>query len=225
MRTLAIIGAGGVGGALGRRWAGAGRRVLFASRAPTSPKIAALVAAAGPNAAAAGLAEAAAQADAAALTLPWEAVAETLPPLADALAGKVLIDATNPLGPVEGGLGLLVGHRDSGGEIVQRLAPRARVVKAFNTVGVEVMANPSFPGGAPALFLAGDDAAAKAEVAALAEATGFAPIDAGPLRNARLTEAHAMLWIDLALFRGLGRDWALAKLDRAGPAAAAPPTQ
>jgi hypothetical protein len=64
------------------------------------------------------------------------------------------------------------------------------------------------------MFVAGDDAANKPKVVALVAALGFDVIDAGPLRNARLLEAHAMLWIELALKRGQGRDWAFAVVRR-----------
>jgi predicted dinucleotide-binding enzyme len=64
------------------------------------------------------------------------------------------------------------------------------------------------------MFVAGDDAANKPKVMALVGDLGFEVIDAGPLRNARLLEAHAMLWIDLALKRGQGRDWAFAVVRR-----------
>jgi predicted dinucleotide-binding enzyme len=76
------------------------------------------------------------------------------------------------------------------------------------------MADPVFRGVRSVMFVAGDDAGAKPKVIALLAALGFEVIDAGPLRNARLLEAHAMLWIELALNRGLGRDFAFAIVRR-----------
>jgi predicted dinucleotide-binding enzyme len=76
------------------------------------------------------------------------------------------------------------------------------------------MADPVVGGVKSVMFVAGDDAASKPKVIALLAALGFEVIDAGPLRNARLLEAHAMLWIELALKRGLGRDFAFAILRR-----------
>jgi hypothetical protein len=76
------------------------------------------------------------------------------------------------------------------------------------------MAEPIFHGVKSVMFVAGDDAANKPKVMDLVGGLGFEMIDAGPLRNARLLEAHAMLWIDLALQRGLGRDWAFAIVRR-----------
>ena len=76
------------------------------------------------------------------------------------------------------------------------------------------MANPVFKGVKSVMFVAGDDAAAKPKVMQAVGDLGFEVIDAGPLRNARLLEAHAMLWIDLALVRGQGRDFAFGILRR-----------
>ena len=93
-------------------------------------------------------------------------------------------------------------------------AAGASVFKTLNTTGYGNMAEPAFYGVKSVMFVAGDDAAAKPKVIALVAALGFEVIDAGPLRNARLLEAHAMLWIELALKRGLGRDFAFAILRR-----------
>jgi predicted dinucleotide-binding enzyme len=76
------------------------------------------------------------------------------------------------------------------------------------------MANPAFDGVKSVMFVAGDDAANKPTVIGLVAALGFDVVDAGPLRNARLLEAHAMLWIELATKRGLGRDFAFAIVRR-----------
>ena len=90
----------------------------------------------------------------------------------------------------------------------------AKVVKAFNTVGANIMANPSFGADRPALFYCGDDATAKQTTKQLAEAIGFEALDAGPLTQARLLEPFALLWISLALKYGYGRDIAFKLLLR-----------
>jgi hypothetical protein len=77
-------------------------------------------------------------------------------------------------------------------------------VKAFNTTGAHNMADPRFGGQSASMFVCGDDAGAKRTVAALAEALGFEPVDAGPLTQARLLEPVAMLWISMALAHGHG---------------------
>jgi predicted dinucleotide-binding enzyme len=111
------------------------------------------------------------------------------------LEGKVLVDATNPLAPADGGMGLFVGTTDSLGEQVQRAVPGARVVKAYNTVGAAFMVDPDLPGGPPTMFTAGDDADAKATVAQLLQETGWDVADLGGIAASRWLEALAMAWV------------------------------
>src|SRR5262249_48773928 len=89
---------------------------------------------------------------------------------------------------------------------VARWAPGARVVKAFNTIGAQHMTDPRVGGERASMFLCGDDADARRIVAQLAETLGFEPVDAGPLRQARLLEPLALLWISLAYAHGQGPD-------------------
>ncbi|HLI85077.1 MAG TPA: hypothetical protein VKV17_14240 [Bryobacteraceae bacterium] len=77
-------------------------------------------------------------------------------------------------------------------------------MKAFNTVGANIMANPAFGQSKVALFYCGDDPEAKQIVSKLISELGFEPLDAGPLKQARLLEPFAMLWISLALQYGYG---------------------
>ena len=130
------------------------------------------------------------------------------------VSGKIILDATNPLVRGPDGINLEIGHSTSAGEKVQGWATGASVFKTLNTTGFGNMANPVFNGVKSVMFVAGDDAANKPKAMALVGELGFDVVDAGPLRNARLLEAHAMLWIDLALARGLGRDWAFARVKR-----------
>ena len=201
--NIGIIGSGNVGGTLGTRWAALGHTVVFSSRNPGSSEMRELVARAGPGARAASAAEAAASSEAVLLATPWPATRQAIESAGD-LAGKILIDATNPLLP--GLAGLEFGGTASGGEQVASWASGARVVKAFNTVGFNVMADPRFGDRPAALFYCGDDADAKRAVHQLASGMGFQALDAGPLRQARLLEPFALLWISLALVQGYGRD-------------------
>ncbi len=210
---IGIIGSGNVGGTLGVRFAGAGHTVVFASRKPDSAEMAELVARAGNGARAATAAETVAVSDVILLATPWPATREILEGVGG-LAGKVLIDATNPLLPMLAGLEY--GTTTSGAEQVAAWAPGARVVKAFNTIGFNVMADPSFGGTKAVLFYCGDDAAAKAQVGELAGAIGFDARDAGPLTQARLLEPFALLWISLALQHGYGRGIGFQFLQRGG---------
>jgi predicted dinucleotide-binding enzyme len=211
---LAIIGAGNVGGALGTNWAkNAGHDIVFGVRDPKAEKTQRLVAAIGAKARATTPAEAAMSAEVIVLSTPWPATEAAIRSMGN-LKGKIVLDATNPLTRGPDGIGLEIGHAISGGEKVQGWAAGASVFKTLNTTGFGNMANPVFKGVKSVMFVAGDDAANKSKVMELVGQLGFEVIDAGPLRNARLLEAHAMLWIDLALARGQGRDFAFGILRR-----------
>jgi len=210
---IAIIGAGNVGGALGTNWAGKGHDILFGVRDPKAEKAQAVVAKIGAKARAVSPAEAAAAADVIVLSTPWPAAEAAIRSMGS-LKGKIVLDATNPLTRGPDGIALEIGHSISAGEKVQGWAQAASVFKTLNTTGFGNMANPVFKGVKSVMFVAGDDAANKPKVMQLVGDLGFEVIDAGPLRNARLLEAHAMLWIDLALVRGQGRDFAFGILRR-----------
>lgn len=182
---IAILGAGKVGQTLGARFRAAGHDVRYAVRNPADPKYGELGAAARP------VADAVRDAELVLLATPWSA-AEAALLGAGPLAGKIVVDATNPIGV--GGV-LTHGRDDSGAEQVARWAPGARVVKAFNSIGREVMANPTFNGRAAVLWLCGDDPDATRAVAGLASAIGFEPLVLGPLARARVLEPAALLWI------------------------------
>jgi hypothetical protein len=206
---IAIIGAGNVGAALGANWAGKGHAIRYGLRDPAAAKYAPLAA----TGALLPPAEAVAGADAIVLATPWGATEAAIRGLGD-LTGRLILDATNPLAMGPEGLGLALGHSDSGGERVASWAAGARVCKTLNTTGAETMRDPAAYPAPPVMFVAGDDPAGKAIALGLVGDLGFAAMDAGPLRNARLLEAHAMLWIDLALKRGQGRDFAFGVLRR-----------
>ncbi len=205
---LAIIGAGKVGGALGTAWAQkAGHEIFFGVRDPKAEKAQTLVQAIGAKARAGAVAEAAAFADIILLSTPWPATEAAIGAMGN-LKGKIVLDATNPLAMTPSGLALEIGHNTSAGEKVRGWAAGASVFKTLNSTGFNNMGNPVFNGTKAAMFVAGDDEENKPKVIALVAELGFDVIDAGPLANARLLEPLALLWIDLALKRGQGRDWA-----------------
>jgi predicted dinucleotide-binding enzyme len=160
---------------------------------------------------AATMADAAKSADVLLVSTPWAATQQVIESLGD-LSGKIVIDVTNPLLPDLSGLAL--GTTTSAAEQVAQWASGARVVKAFNTIGFNVMADPSFGGNRALLLYCGDDAAAKQTVKSLAAELGFDPQDAGLLRQARLLEPFAPLWISLAYGQGYGREFAFQLLRR-----------
>jgi predicted dinucleotide-binding enzyme len=204
---IVIVGAGNVGRALGGGWTRSGHKVTYAVRDPAKPELTVLRQ---QRAAIIPSTDAAAAGDVLALTVPWPAVESSIKALGP-VAGKILIDATNPLTP---DFSLAVGHTDSAGETVARLAQGARVVKAFNTTGSNNMADSHYPGGKLVMLVAGDDEPAKKVVLGLASDLGFDPVDAGPLSMSRYLEPMAMVWIKLAITQKMGRDFGFALLRR-----------
>lgn len=113
------------------------------------------------------------------------------------LAGKTILDTTNPIdeaAPVDGVLRFFTGPNESLMERLQRAFPDARFVKAFNSVGNALMVDPALPGGRPTMFYCGNDAAAKAEVARIIEQFGWEPADMGSSAAARAIEPLCQLW-------------------------------
>lgn len=156
------------------------------------------------------VAQAAAEADAVILATPWGAMEDVAAALRVHVAGKPVIDATNPLGMTDNGLGLVSGPDRSGGEALQAALPEAHVVKCFNQIGAEFIADAGQLGAKPVMFAAGDNEAARAVALSLAEDAGFEAISAGALVNARHLEHMAMLWIWNALRGELGRRFGFA---------------
>jgi hypothetical protein len=164
----------------------------------------------GPNAGSGSDAEAASANDVLLIATPWQATKEVVTHLGD-LSKKILIDATNPVLPTLDGLS--VEKTTSAGELIQEWTG-AKVVKAFNTIGFNIMADPVFKNEPVALFYCGDDSAAKASVASLIAELGFDALDAGPLKQSRVLEQFAVLWISLAVKQGFGREIAFRFLRR-----------
>jgi predicted dinucleotide-binding enzyme len=206
---IGFIGSGHVGGTLGKLWARGGHEVLFSSRHPGSDQMKQLVREAGSSSRTGSVREAAAASEVVVLATPWSTTNNALQAAGD-LSGKILIDATNPLLPYLSGLS--TGDRNSGGEQVASWASGARVVKAFNTIGFNIMADPKLHGENTTLLYCGDDSASKAAVHALAAQIGFDPFDLGPLQKAQLLENFALLWISIAIKHG--REFAFKMIQR-----------
>lgn len=156
------------------------------------------------------LAGVAAWAEAVVLATPWQAEAVVVDAIADGTAGKPVIDATNPVGMIDGRLDLVADRATSAAEALQRRLPAAHVVKGFNQIGAEFLADPGRLQHRPAMFVSGDEADAKAIALRLAQDAGFEAVDGGPLSNARHLEALAMLWIWSAVKGPLGRSFGFA---------------
>src|SRR5437762_3231781 len=167
---IGVIGAGNVGGTLGRAWAKKGHDIFFGVRHPQDDKTRQLVQSIGSKAQAGTVAEAAAFGEVVLLATPW-AAAEAAVRAAGDLAGKPLIDCTNPLKPDVSGLE--VGFSTSGAEQVAGWARGAKVFKAFNTTGFNNMANPVINAIRTVMFVCGDDEAVKPTILQLAADGGL----------------------------------------------------
>jgi NADPH-dependent F420 reductase len=184
--TVALIGTGNVGAALGRRFAEQGHDVVYGSRDPGDADVRSLVDITGHGAVAVAPAEAAARSDIVVLAVPWSAAEDVVRGLGN-LRGKILVDPTNPRVMANDGF----ADYPADGSVAERiaaLAPGAHVVKAFNTLGAETMLDPTLAEGPVTIPLVGDDRDAKARIAALAREIGLEAVDVGPLRHARIIE-------------------------------------
>ncbi|MBN2009816.1 NAD(P)-binding domain-containing protein [candidate division KSB1 bacterium] len=198
---IGIIGSGVVGQTLGSGFNSLGHSVKIGTRDPQ--KLQDWVKTNRPNASAGSFAETASFGDVIVVAVSWSGCENALK-LADPknFAGKVVIDATNPLKFTEQGKPpqLALGHTDSAGEQVQRWLPDAHVVKAFNIAGNAHMVHPDFPDGPPDMFICGNDNKAKQTVTEFLEAFGWPVIDLGDITKSRYLEPLAMIWVEY-LFR------------------------
>ncbi len=209
--TIAIIGTGQVAGALGPQFAKLGHTVVYGSRDPSRDKVKDLVQSTGNGASASTPAEAAAGANIVVLAVPGGAIEAVTKSLGD-LAGKIIIDPTNPLRRREDGL-FEMSVETSNAELIQGWAPDAFVVKAFNTLNWRTMADPDSAGGAVSIPLVGDDAEAKAAVASLVEGIGLEAIDVGPIRHAHIVEGMLILWLNNQYITGQPFNFHLRKIN------------
>lgn len=199
---VGILGTGDVGRTLGNAFLATGHQVMMGSREAANEKALAWAQAAGAGSAASTgtFADAAKFAEVAVLALSWTGTENALKLAgAENLAGKVIIDAINPLNFGARGPELALGFSDSAGEQVQRWLPDAHVVKAFNSVGYAQMFKPEFPDGPPDMFICGNNDAAKKTVTDILMSFGWSTIDVGGIEGARLLEPLCILWINYAM--------------------------
>jgi 8-hydroxy-5-deazaflavin:NADPH oxidoreductase len=203
---IAIIGTGQVGQTLGNRFALAGHQVMFGSRLKDAPEVIEAIARIRHGVEIGQVDEAIEESEIVFLATPYESAKQVIK--SKAISNKIVVDVSNPLN--ESFSALTVGHSTSGAETLQQLAPSAKVVKAFNTTGVENMANPQYSQAKLFMPVASNDLLAKTTVMQLAQDIGFDAIDAGDLTAARLLEPMGMLWISLAYRQGMGRGFGFA---------------
>ncbi|MGI0037194.1 MAG: NADPH-dependent F420 reductase [Nitrososphaera sp.] len=192
---VGIVGSGPVGQKLGDAFILTGHAVMIGTRNPV--KIHSWVSKHPKGKASIGsFDQAATFGDMAVIATLWEGTQAALKAANPKnLAGKVVIDVTNPLDFSEKTPRLAIGHVNSAGETVQKLLPKAKVVKAFNIIGNGDMFQPKFPGGPPTMFICGNDEDAKVEVSKILDSFGWEIVDIGNIEGSRLLESLAMLWI------------------------------
>lgn len=196
---VAIIGTGNMASGLAHTLAGAKHEVTLGSRDPG--KASALAEKIGLGVQGGGITAAAKLAEIVILAVPFGGAADALKEAGD-LAGKVLVDISNPISADY--KSLLIGHTTSAAEEIQALAPKAKVVKAFNTIFARLLPSEVRQGKSLQVFVASDDEAAKTEVSALAQSIGFDARDAGPLSNSRFIEPIGEMNIHFGYFLGKG---------------------
>jgi len=203
---IGVLGTGEVGQAIATKLCAIGHEVMMGSRDPAHPGATEWARHRRPLASVGTFADAAAYG---ALVLNATAGAASLDVLTSAgaqhLAGKVVIDTSNPLDFSDGSPRVVQPGGVSLGEAIQRSFPTARVVKALNTVNNTVMTNPGGIPGDHVLFVAGDDRHAKEVTIGLLEEMGWPPdrvVDLGGIVGARGMEAYLLLWIALAQAQG-----------------------
>ncbi len=202
---VGVIGSGVVGQTLAGGFRKHGHAVAIGTRDPARLKE---WAARNPGAEVTSMSDAAAFGEVVVLAVAGAAALEALEQAgADAIDGKPVIDACNPIGggpPVNGVLSFFTSLNDSLMERLQKAYPHAHFVKAFNSVGNAQMVNPQFAGGRPTMFICGDDVAAKTTVASICNEFGWDVEDMGAVEAARAIEPLCMLWCIPGMAKG---DW------------------
>jgi predicted dinucleotide-binding enzyme len=204
MKKIAVLGSGKVGDVLADGLLKHGYSVMRGSRDPS--KLDGWKAGAKGDASTGTFADAVTWCDAAVLAVKGTAAEPTVRELAARLAGKTVIDATNPIAdvpPQNGVLQYFTSQNESLMERLQKAAPAAKLVKAFNSVGNALMVNPKLP-VKPKMFICGNDAGAKAQAGEILTKFGWQPLDMGGVESARPIEALCMLWCIPGMLRN---DW------------------
>ncbi|MBD24832.1 MAG: hypothetical protein CMG46_07480 [Candidatus Marinimicrobia bacterium] len=192
--AIAIIGTGKVGSTLGKRWADLGYKIIYGSRTPDTNRVKTLTKATGYRASAEINEAAAKKAELLLLAIPWNAAEDVINGMGD-LTGKILMDPINGLKVRDGRFEAPPDLETSSGEIIQEWAKGAHVVKAFNTLSRDIMADPTAGGGPITVPLAGESPTAKKRVGSITVDMGLVPMDMGAIYLSRYLEGMARLRI------------------------------
>eukprot|EP01133_Synstelium_polycarpum_P011902 gene11902-13868_t len=200
--TIGVIGSGDVGQSLATSFLKLGNPVMIGSRDVTKPEVQ-KVKDDNPNILVGTFAETAKYADIVVLAVGGNYAVDAIKLCGDSLNGKIIIDATNPIKsapPVDGMLQLFTEQNDSLIQVLQRQVPSAYFVKAFNTVGVQLMFRPSFPNvEKPVMFICGNNNDAKVSVSSVLSHFGWTAKDVGMASAGCSLEALSILWIGMAM--------------------------
>lgn len=192
---IGVLGSGNIGGTLGKKWVQTGHDVVFGVRDTNSSKVKALLEAVDGKASADTVANTIAFGDVVLLAIPWSAVEAIVKANAEAIDGKIVIDASNNFG------GPVVNNV----EAVLAEAPAARVFRAFNSLGWENFEDPQFGETQVDLFYCGSNDEARRAVEELIKDVGLRPVWAGDLDQVQLVDNIGSLWVTLAFRQGMGR--------------------
>ena len=192
---IAILGAKTIGSTLGKKWVQAGHSVVFGVRRVDDTQVQALVKTLGSRAAVDTVANAIRLSEVAVFAIPGSAMEDTIAAHAQALDGKLIIDAANRMGG---------GEMNSASAFAAH-APAAKVFRAFNSLGWENFENPRFGDLQADLFYCGPEGEARASVEKLIADVGLRPICLGGLDQVQVVDSVGSLWFALALRQGMGR--------------------
>jgi len=201
---IAVLGAGNIGGTLGRKWVLAGHKISFGVNNPVSDRAQALRSELGSKVIIGSVDDALVDNDVVVMALPGKAMDETITKHTAQLDGKIIIDTANRLG----------GGPMNSFATFQTHTPHAQVFRAFNTLGWENFVAPVFDGIQADLFYCGPDGDARTVAEQLIEDVGLRPMRLGDVDQVGLVDSVASLWFALALGQGKGRQLAFKVLSR-----------
>ena len=200
---LVVLGAGNIGGTLGRKWVAAGHQVVFGVNNPDGEKARKLRGELGDRAVIHTTAEAlATNPEVVVLAIPGPAMDATIAQYADQLDEKIIIDTANKMG----------ASTHNSFAALQQHTPHARIYRAFNTLGWENFANPLYDGTPADLFYCGADGESRATVEQLISDIGLRPVCLGGVEQAGVVDSLLGLWFALAIGQGKGRHLAFKML-------------
>jgi predicted dinucleotide-binding enzyme len=201
---VAVVGAGRIGGTLGKKWSRAGQEVHFGVRHPQKPEVQDLVKSLGPNASVSSIPDAIGWGDIVVFAIPGAAMKETITAHARVLDGKIIINGTNNLG----------APSMNNQATFAKQTPRAQAYRAFNSYGWGILENPAYGRVAADLFYCGPDGEERTKVEKLISDVGLNPVFLGGPDSVDIVDNVLKMWFTLASSRKMGRGIAFKLLTR-----------